>query len=992
MGIGDDIINTDGFPPGGNPDDVTNADIQIAPGPVVAEHNIDIPESDHPCFAFPQLTLPSFSFQLPELHLPQITFPEICCPGTSAPVFGGGFLADFQLPFTTPGVNYDHNDPRVSTKDSDEDTIVSTPTQPQHISKEIAKVAPTVGAEVLGEFSSLLISIASTPQHVLDFINALGNKAAAIADLGAKALGDGMASLLNGLGDGVDWLTGFASSGLADATNQAAAMVPIRQIPLGIRDPNKKHGKYGSFSSSGMRSDWPNQPGGNPLSFLDNALKLGNDLFNAVGGQCLFGGGADSLSRAAQLAAQGLGLPALGMQLDGMLRMAMLAPLNLADGLHQLLHGWRFDCGLKHDPVPPIHRPDQVRQSLSQVSRCPTGAMPGNLMHAAYADDGEPAAGKSLVGHAPVAIAQRLGSPYAGEIAKFVTDPDPRYDSMVSSLPSYYQAGDPRYAQLLEVLLAFQQVYQAIIALKPGTIPRMVSHSTAFGGAFVSFVRDLHESYLARPTVLGAPDQLASNFTNNRLTNDQHDTIVNWIGVWNNLGVDIVHVDTSDVLTAEEKTLTHTVLDPLQPFGSTDLRALVAAAPDILNNFGGHIGPEVAYAASNQAIMTRSLLLIEKNEGNEKETVNRISKMAKVGTEHAKEVTAGGAYTTYMQSLANVDSGSAMDMVHAGMPAAVTATQDLLDHQQKTMAAATEMLAQARGGTTVESAEEANDINHLKENTDTQAYLSGALEHQHDTIKSVLTKSVPSVAGAAKMLVDAEITDLPTARAAHVERIVKETANALASTTLAKTTGVKLDQQSEGHVHQSKFSLQQAGSSIAHEAPVVRQTARMLVHQAQHKLSEADAHDVRGQWLYHLIEKATGFMTGAWQLIVKNELIQTAKKAYYFGQEGTQVGDKTSITLDVDGGKAQIDVTGNKLVIQLGAACIVMDPSGRIDLNPTSKPSPRTVTNKHVDPPALDTTKDKAPAVLPTRGQRNPVPCAAPYSQPKDVLRKLQGD
>lgn len=977
MGIGDDILNTDGYPqglPGSNPNDLSGVDQLADTTPGVQAHTIEVPASDQPCFTFPHLQLPVFAF--PKLT---ITLPEICCSNTSGPVFlGQSFLSSFRLPGISIGTNYDNGDPRVEIRDGDLGTIVSTPSQPQHISREIYKVAPSVEIDILSQFNTSLISAGTSAQHVLDFINAMGDKAAAIGDAGAKALGNGMAGLMNGLGAGLDWATAFAGSGLAAATNQAASMVPLRQIPAGIRDPNRSNGGVTSFLSSGMRSDWPNQPTGGGLgAFIGNAVKLGQDLFNAVGCQCLLGAALDSLSRAASLVAQGLGLPALGMQLDGMLRMGLLNPFNM-DGLNQLLHGWRFDCGLKHNPPPAIVKPARVKEALKKASNCPTGAMPGNLLYAAYGDDPAPA---DMVSRAPVAIAARVGSPYTSEIAKFVSDPDSRYDGMADALPSYYQAADPRLAALLKALLAFQEVVEFIKSLLIIEVKDLEKNETQVGGSLVDFVQTIR----AQAGRLGDSKKIAVNFTNNRMTNEQQALLAQLGGLWDGLVVDLTVIN-----NANRRDVVRRITEPRDVLGGERLADLVANAPDALDNFGGHVGPELAYAASNQAIMTRSLLLIEKGDPQrETETVNRIAQMAAVATQHAEEVTYGDAQNDYMKALASIDTGLAADMVVVGMPAAVAATKKQVGHQQQTMAAATEMLAQARGSTTVGVGESANDIDHVKENNDTQAYLSGAIQHQHETIKKILTKSVPSVGGSAKLIKDAGISTKPDARAAHVERLIKETSNALASTTLVKTTGVKLDQQSEGRVQQSKFTLMQAGSSIAFESPFIRTSARVLIQQGLMVMTEAESYDVRARWEHHLVEESIGFMTEDFYVTAKGQLTHAVKKAKYHGQEGTEIADLEEVVIDVGQGQAQIRVQGNQLLIRLGAACIVMNPNGRIDLNPSSKPSPKPVTVQYTEAPSMETTPDKAAAVLPTKGARNPVPCAAPYAKPVDVLSAL---
>ena len=435
-------------------------------------------------------------------------------------------------------------------------------------------------------------------------------------------------------------------------------------------------------------------------------------------------------------------------------------------------------------------------------------------------------------------------------------------------------------------------------------------------------------------------------------------------------------------------------LDPSKTIAET-----VSAAVTPIDTMGGAIGPELAYAASNQAIMTRMVTVINsENTGSADNAIAaRIKTMALAGAENASSMSFPGAHGSWFSAVSVSRDATPLGLFNAGLPASVSAVQSAIDTQQTKMAVLAEMKAQNRGGTTVVAGEAANDINHVQENTDTQNFVSGALKRQYDTIKTVLLKTITTISGTAKTLSDGQVVDALKQGVSggsdffnFSKNLVKEITNALASTTLSKVSGVKFEQQTEGRVQQAKFMLNQAGSSLSNEAPVIRNSARLNVVQAEMLVSESHASGYKSVWEHHIVDKAAGFATTDFYVNAKGKLTQTANKANYYGQAGTEIADKDHVTIDVGQGKAQVHATNTGITIQLGSASISLGTGGIININPLSAPSPVNVDIKFTQPQSFEAQPDNAASVLPAKGNRNPIPCASPYNDLNTVLPDLE--
>jgi hypothetical protein len=732
------------------------------------------------------------------------------------------------------------------------------------------------------------------------------------------------------------------------------------------------------------------------LGFVNNALSIAQDLYNMTAGLCLGKASGWALSQSANLALQGLHLPALNLQIDGFLKNFALAPFHL-DGVLRMPHLWRFECrALKEGLRKVFTSAGEVKSRLDDFRRgSASGAMPGSLLYASYGEDPLPP-GEDYLWELPMRAAARMGSPYAVTIRDYIINPDPSRDSMTATLPALIYAAEPRIGRLVQILLAFQKIMERCHAL---TLSEMVDLKRRAS----QVVEQARLNY----TKVGGVERLVSNVVNNRQTYAQQKVLVDLLQLWDLLVVDLI-----SVVDADLRQLVTDVLEPrsrVLALGESSA-TILGDAPDYLDVFGEHTGPEVAYALSAYAGLVRVQTILGDPTIDQGVALKRAAPILATSYEHMKEVTFGGPHTAYVGALAEgAAAGNPEAMYMGAMGPAMQAVQKLVDHQHKSLSASTEMMAQQRGVRSFEIRESSNEIDPFKENNDTQSYLAGALDRQSEALKTIVTKALPSVSGIASAIKNEGVSEMVAGREAVVDATVKEMANALTSTTINKTTGTRLNQQYEGSVNHAKFMLNQAGTSIAHEAPVIRSTARLKVLQAKTMLTEADVHDTRARWKYQVVEDSYGVATTDWHIMAKGRAVLSANEAYYFGQQGTTMADKKKVLfaipkgqlgpIPIPGTKAMarmtdagvIEITADtKIVLMVGTKSLTIT-NDRIDMNPLIPPiiTPETVQVKFVAHAGLARVTDKAAGKLPSKGSRNPVPCAAPTKDPTDPLSAL---
>jgi hypothetical protein len=625
--------------------------------------------------------------------------------------------------------------------------------------------------------------------------------------------------------------------------------------------------------------------------------------------------------------------------------------------------------------------------------------MPGSLLYASYGEDPLPP-GEDYLWELPMRASARMGSPYAATIRDFIINPDPSRDGMIGTLPALIYAAEPRIGRLVQVLLAFQKIIERCHALTLTQMADLRRRTSQVGGAFVHFVEQVRADY----TKLGGVANLVSNVINNRVTHAQQKVLIDLFELW-----DLLVVDLGVVIDNDLRQLVIDILEPRTRVLASGEHAatLMSDAPEYLDVFGEHVGPEIAYALSAYAGLVRVQTILGDPTIDEGIALKRAAPILATSYEHMREVTFGGPHTAYVGALAEgAANGNPEEMYMGAMGPAMQAVQKLVDHQHKSLSASNEMMAQQRGVRSFEIRESSNEIDPTKENNDTQSFLAGALDRQSEALKTIITKAIPSVSGIAHAAKNEGMSDMLAGRDAVVESTVKEMANALTSTTINKTTGTKLNQQYEGAVNHAKFMLNQAGTSIAHEAPLIRSTARMQVLQAKTLLTEADVHDTRARWKYQVIEDSYGVATTDWHIMAKGKAILSADEAWYFGQSGTTMADKKHVVMAIPKGqlgplvlpgtKAMvrmndagiIEVTADtKIILMVGTKSLSIS-ADRIDMNPLIPPiiTPETVQIRFVAHAGLDRVTDKAAGKLPSKGARNPVPCAAPTRDPTDPL------
>jgi hypothetical protein len=975
------------------------------------DFDFDLEETQHPCFRFPKLGVPDFG-KLPKIV---IRGPS-CCGATGEPILAtigrlGKNIGDL-LSLLGPVSKLDKTHPRTSAGLSTAKTIVSTPADPQHISREVVAIAPEVALDLLTDFiTNTLVSAATSLTNLFGIINAVSEKADALGDAAAKAIGDKLAFIAAAAEAALtpnDYILGkIGAKGLA-AANQAAAIGGVRQIPFGINSPNSgRRPTLMVASDANLRSQWP-QRGTLRSSVkqnLTNAANMAVDMAMAATGMCWAGSAMRVLANATGMLAQGLGRDALGMQIEGMLRMSVFHPLNIVNGLKRLAHSWRHECKIKLEfdghLFPPLPSLAQLKAKLrSALNGSCAASLPGNLMYAAYGDN-EPPEGSRIIQQVPTRVAANLGVQNSDVqlISFYVTDPDKKYNNLTTSLPGIYQSGDPKLAEMRRGLQTLQDVLIYVDGLTLAELKLLAANQTAVGGPVLAFVK----SVPGRKNQIGDFNNITSSFMNNRMTNAQMDALNAAAAAWDDLNPDLTVIENEEV-----RTIVSRIFSPrLAVLGFTRLSTILSEGRANLDSYGGHIGPEIAYAAANQAAMTRCLLILNDDGHSDQQAFDQVVEIMVDASKNQKdELTYGGAMSAYIDDVADAglelkENGGSVQpiesmnsMARAGLPDTIQAAKDFAETSHIITSTLNSMMAETRDMRAYDIGKAANDIKVTDKNADTQAYISGALNRQKEATKTILTTSLVNMSAAATAIATAGISDKPNNRKEFVERIVKETANALAFMTLDKTTGVKLNQIFEGVVTQAKFMLNQAGTSMANEAPVIRNSARMLVNQGQIVITEGDALDFRGRWLYQLIEQSYGVLTGDYHVAANGKLVQTASEQSYFGQTGTTMADLVKMMLAVGpagaGAQMRMDATGSikmfaltEIKMSVGLCSMTIGPA-RVDINPTipSPLTPNPVNIQYAAMPTMTKVDDKAPAKLPQEPGSNSIPVAAPYKSP----------
>ncbi len=355
--------------------------------------------------------------------------------------------------------------------------------------------------------------------------------------------------------------------------------------------------------------------------------------------------------------------------------------------------------------------------------------------------------------------------------------------------------------------------------------------------------------------------------------------------------------------------------------------------------------------------------------------LERIHTLSAGGAQHASHLTNGNEYEEYLSETTQASApagGGLPEVINRTRPSLGRAVANNLQRQQDNVNVSREQMAQSMGRKASDMQESVNSVNATAENKKSGDATSGSLKRQHDSLKDSVTKSIPRIGASATAL---GTTGLIAAtahnnRSKHVEGIIKDASNALASTTLDKATGTEVDQKYEGKITQAKFLMFQAGSTFAAEAPVLRNSAKLLILQGSLLLSEGDALDYRGRWSHTIMEESWGLVTKNFHTIARDEAILSGKTSHIYGQEKTIIADKKKVVIKAE-----------EVVISGGGALIRM-AKGKIDLNPTIKLDPdadliviRFEDKVNIE---MDAKPGVAPGKLPAQGPRNPVPCAVP--------------
>lgn len=284
------------------------------------------------------------SFQLPSTPaLPNIPAPKLDIPGIAAPSIPEGAFSQ-NIPAAPSQlldkVQNDLGDAKpVQELAETAKSVVTFPTEPQAISKEIAKVAPQVAQDVVQDVIkntlSLFLGVFVPGKAILDLILGIKTKADTIGSEILALFGSRLEEKVSELGT-QDNLTEAMKNGLANSLNQAAGLSDMRQVPVGPRNPlSSDVPQHTVASDKANRADWPNgsKIPNDPLAGLGNAARMAEDMHNLAASTASLEKSAAVLSRSATMLAQGLNAGSLALQIDALLRAYSVNSVNVNGSL-----------------------------------------------------------------------------------------------------------------------------------------------------------------------------------------------------------------------------------------------------------------------------------------------------------------------------------------------------------------------------------------------------------------------------------------------------------------------------------------------------------------------------------------------------------------------------------------------------------------------------------------------------------------------------------
>lgn len=281
---------------------------------------------------FPEFSLPG------QPALPNFPQPKLELPGVALPAIPNGSLANLVPSAPTElfdKVKNDIGDLKPEQKLSQATSVLSFPSEPQAISKDIAKVAPSVSQDLVQEViknTTALFSGFFVPNAgVLEMITGVTSQALAIGSQALSAYGQAVSLYTAGIKT-KEQLEEALKNGFGGVINQLAGITGTRQVPTGLRNPlSSTVPEHELATDKANRADWPNGSNvpADPLAALGNSVRMVEDSRNLAAGLASAEKATAVMGRSYSMLAQGLAKPALGLQLDGMLRLHTLNSVNV---------------------------------------------------------------------------------------------------------------------------------------------------------------------------------------------------------------------------------------------------------------------------------------------------------------------------------------------------------------------------------------------------------------------------------------------------------------------------------------------------------------------------------------------------------------------------------------------------------------------------------------------------------------------------------------
>jgi len=296
------------------------------PAVVPAAPSIPTPEG------FPEFPLPTVP------GLPNIPQPKLDIPGVALPAIPDGQLAALVPPAPTAlmdKVKNDIGDLKPEQKLSQATSVLSFPSEPQAISKDIAKVAPKVAEDILQQVvkntTALFTGFFVPNAGILQMITGVIGQGLAIGSQALTMYGQAV-SAYTALIKTKEQLEDALKNGFASVMNQLSGLTGTRQVPTGLRNPlSSDVPEHELATDKANRADWPNGPdvAQDPLANLSNSVRMVEDMHSLATGLSSAEKATAVLGKSYSFLAQGLGKPALGLQMDGMLRLHTLNSVNV---------------------------------------------------------------------------------------------------------------------------------------------------------------------------------------------------------------------------------------------------------------------------------------------------------------------------------------------------------------------------------------------------------------------------------------------------------------------------------------------------------------------------------------------------------------------------------------------------------------------------------------------------------------------------------------